>query len=125
MRCSIWCGDRARRAWSAALVGTAKFSSLHGLITPVAVAKSTISCGEPLLDVVLSHQSGIQSAEVRIDGALMTLASGSTDGVAGFSVALPGLTDAAMPAKTMSVDVKLDLPGMESFSLLPVAMTPR
>lgn len=105
----------------ASLAGVAKFSSLQGLATPVADAKNSITCGEPRMDVLLSHQSGIQSAEVKIDGALMTLVSGGSDGVAGFSVALPGLADAAMLAKAMTVDVKLDLLGMESFSLLPVA----
>jgi inner membrane protein len=91
----------------ASLAGVAKFSSLQGLATPVADAKNSITCGEPRMDVLLSQQSGIQSAEVKIDGALMTLVSGGSDGVAGFSVALPGLADAAMRAKAMTVDVKL------------------
>ncbi len=104
----------------ASMAGVARFSSLQGLATPVVDAKSRITCGEPRLNVLLTHQSGIQSAELKIDDVVVTLDSGTSDGVAGFSAALPKLGDAGAQAKPMSVDVKLDLLGMESFSLLPV-----
>jgi inner membrane protein len=104
----------------ASLAGVAQFKSLQGLATPVVEPKNKISCGEPHLAVLLSHQSGIQSAEVKINGALMTLTSGGVDGVAGFSVALPGLTEASAQAKAMTIEVKLDLLGMERLSLMPV-----
>ena len=104
----------------ATLAGVAKFNSLQALATPAAEPKTTMICNEPYLAVLLSQQSGIQSAEVKINGALMTLASGGADGVAGISVALPGLADGPAQAKAMTVEVKLDLLGMERFSLLPV-----
>lgn len=104
----------------ASLAATATFSSLQGLATPLVDAKSTISCSEPYLNVLLSHQSGIQSAEVRINGAPMTLVSGGVDGVAAFSVDLPDLSLPAAQSKALTLDVKLDLLGMESFSLMPV-----
>jgi len=105
--------------YRAALSGTARFDSLAGLATPTVAASAKISCAEARLDVLLSYQSGIQSATVSVDGAVMPPLSGvSVDGASGFSVRLPDAKTAA--AAPLAVDIKLDLLGMEGISLLPV-----
>jgi inner membrane protein len=108
--------------YRATLVGTAKFASLQDLVPPTVDASTKISCAEPRLDVLLSHQSGIQSAQVTIDGNAATLLSGvSVDGASGFSLWLADPKSPAALSAAMAVDIKLDLLGMESLSMLPVA----
>jgi inner membrane protein len=103
------------------LTGSAKFANAQNLAVPLVDASTKISCGPQRLDVLLTHQNGIQSAEIKIDGSAATLLSGvSVEGAAGFSVSLPALADEAALAKPMAVDLKIDLLGMESFSMLPV-----
>jgi len=107
--------------YRASLTGIAKFANLQGLATPFVDASTKISCGDSRLDVLLSHQSGIQSAQVTIDGNAATLISGvSVDAASGFSLKLPDAKASASLANPMAVDIKLDLLGMESLSMLPV-----
>ena len=107
--------------YRAALVGAAKFANLQALTTPVVDASTKISCTEPRLDVLLSHQSGIQSAQVMIDGSVATLLSGvSVNEASGFSLKLPDAKTGTSLDKVMTVDIKLDLLGMEHLSVLPV-----
>lgn len=106
--------------YRAALLGRASFTNLKSLSVPVVEAPAKITCGAPRLDVLLSHQSGIQSAEIKLDGVAATLASGvSIANAAGFSVLLSEFKEASA-MNAMKVEVKLDLLGMESVSVLPV-----
>lgn len=107
--------------YRAALTAAARFDSLATLATPTVAAPARISCGEPRVDVLLTHQSGIQTAEILIDGALTPPTSGvSVDGASGFSAKLPDAKLSSSIAAPVSVDIKLDLLGMETFSVLPV-----
>jgi inner membrane protein len=117
--------------YRASLAGRATFADLRSLATPAVTAPTKISCGDARMDVLLTHQNGIQSAEIKIDGVTSTLLSGvSVDAASGFSVAMiapraiNGSTDASalalVLAKPMTVELKLDLLGMESLSILPV-----
>ena len=70
---------------------------------------------------MLSHQSGIQSAEIKLDGVAATLDSGvSIANAAGFSVLLSDFKECTTASSAVKVDVKLDLLGMDSASMLPV-----
>ena len=71
--------------------------------------------------MLLSHQSGIQSAQVTIDSTVATLLSGvSVDGASRFSLKLPDAKTASSMDKAMAVDIKLNLVGVEHLSVLPV-----
>ena len=107
--------------YRAAMVGRATFSNLKSLAIPTVQAPRKISCGAPRLDLLLSHQSGIQSAEIKLDGVAATLDSSvSIANSAGFSVLLSDFKEPTTASSAMKVDVKLDLLGMDSASMLPV-----
>jgi inner membrane protein len=107
--------------YRAALLGTAKFPDLQALSVPLVDGKTKITCGEVYLDVLLSHQSGIQSAELRLDGKVAPLQSGvSVREAAGFSTKLSTSSVEFSLARPLEVAIKLDLLGMESLSVLPV-----
>lgn len=107
--------------YRAAMVGRATFSNLKSLTIPTVQAPRKISCGAPRLDLLLSHQSGIQSAEIKLDGVAATLDSSvSIANAAGFSVLLSDFKEPTAASSAMKVDVKLDLLGMDSASMLPV-----
>jgi inner membrane protein len=111
----------AVNTYRAALVGKAGFANLQALAAPRVDSSSKLQCGGAQLDVLLSHQSGIQSAEVMLDSEVMPLHSGvSVREGAGFAVKLPHLTEESALAKSLDVAIKLDLLGTESLSLLPV-----
>jgi len=63
----------------------------------------------------------MQSAEIKFDGVAATLDSDvSIADAAGFSVLLFDFKELTAASSAMKVDIKLDLPGMDSASMLPV-----
>jgi inner membrane protein len=112
--------------YRATLNADVAWESLSALM-PVSNMKDTqITCSTPRLEVILSDQRGIQSASVTMNEKSLKLNSGSgaSDVSSGFSVTMDQWANLDAPsaaAAKPSAQIKLDLLGMESLAVLPVA----
>lgn len=112
--------------YRATLTADAAWESLSALIPSASSKDASIACHAPRLEVILSDQRGIQSASVTMNDTARKLVSGSgaSDAASGFSVVMSEWESFdATTANTQkpSVQIKLDLLGMETLAVLPMA----
>jgi inner membrane protein len=93
------------------------------LSAPLPGMRSSVSCGAPTMNVLVTDARGLRAVEVTVDGQKTTLQPGSgIDGAgSGFSTALRAYAGAANLPKTITATLTIDLVGMDSLSIVPLA----
>lgn len=97
----------------------ARWDSLAGLIPKAEHANGRLSCDDPAVVATLSDARGIRSAELKRDGAALTVAPGAPH------PSLPGSLHARLPEQrldqSLAVALKLELVGSQRFGVVPAA----
>jgi inner membrane protein len=86
-------------------------------------ARSTVTCGAPVLTVLVTDARGLRAVEVIVDGQKTTLQPGAgIEGASsGFSTVLRGFASVNELPKTLAATVSIDLVGMDALSIVPLA----
>ena len=85
--------------------------------------RSTVLCSAPVLTVLVTDARGLRAVEVAVEGQKSTLQPGAgIEGAnSGFSTVLRAFATTGNLPKTINATVTLDLVGMDSLSVMPLA----
>lgn len=130
----IWAGgidvETRRRSiygvqtYRAVLVGDATWSAELGVFSePKSTLTDRFICTAPNVQLLVSDQRGIRSVDVVVDGQKLTPQSGSgIDGApAGLAASVVSMSNLPRLPKTLSAKITLDVIGMESLAIVPIA----